>query len=714
MLSRWPAGRAAAAARRHVRYLTSSVEARADATLAHLRIGKHTRVLYQGFTGRVASQNAKDSIEWGTNVVGGVKPGTEGEHLGLPIVPSVRVAKEKLKPDATAIFVPMTGAAKAIEEAIEAEIPLIVAVAEHIPVHDMVRVLEMLRTTGKSRLVGANSPGIIAPLGHCRIGFQPLPIYQPGHVGVVAKSGTLSYEAVGSLTRAGLGQSLCIGAGGDVACGTTLLDGFKVLSQDPDTHAIVVVGEVGGTAEEALATAITDYRASTTNPKPIVALVAGRTAPIDRIMGHAGAFVGPVDRNAQQKYERLEAVGTVMVDHPEQFGPVVKTLLEARRSMTQIKTTSPVRRTKKSNTQIRSFHTSVRPRVQPTQLQQSQARRLHLQGQAAVKVLGKEVPGINIIHDESINEPSIEVGITMQRILGRPSAFFRPSYTASGGSSVSFDLSTGITDEIWTAISKEYASFKPLDPSFPGFESFQNDLRKIYTALAAFHKSHEAISVSGSLIPANVKPDSSSTVLANPVIHLDDAAFKSANRQTDLFALRDKSLQDQAEVEAEDHGIVYITLHPDDPSASIGTLVNGAGLAMNTVDVLQLPPFRSRCANFLDTGGKATSETVKKSFELILRDQRVKVIFVNIFGGLTDCGMIADGVVLAFKEVEMRGVPVVVRLRGTNEEVGQRKIAESGLSLEAFDGFEEAALRVVELAGQGATEGVVGEEAGDV
>lgn len=145
---------------------------------------------------------------------------------------------------------------------------------------------------------------------------------------------------------------------------------------------------------------------------------------------------------------------------------------------------------------------------------------------------------------------------------------------------------------------------------------------------------------------------------------------------------------------------MYVTLHPEDPDATIGTLVNGAGLAMNTVDVLSLPPYNGKCANFLDTGGKATSETVKRSFELVLADKRVKVIFVNIFGGLTDCGMIADGVMLAFKEVDMRGVKVVVRLRGTNEEVGQRKIAESGLELEAFDGFEEAAGRVVELAGR--------------
>lgn len=167
-------------------------------------------MLYQGFTGRQATTNAKESLEYGTNIVGGVKPGVEGGHLGLRILPSVRATAERLKPDASAIYVPGNGTAQAIEEAIEAEIPLFVAVAEHIPIHDILRVFQMLLTQSATRLVGPNAPGIINTLGRCRLGFQPLPFFQEGKICIAAKSGTLSYETVASVTRAGLGQTYAI------------------------------------------------------------------------------------------------------------------------------------------------------------------------------------------------------------------------------------------------------------------------------------------------------------------------------------------------------------------------------------------------------------------------------------------------------------------------------------------------------------------------
>lgn len=236
-------------------------------TIQNLKIGKHTRVIYQGFTGRVATTNAQESLAYGTNIVGGVTPGKNGEHLGLPVLPTVRAAKDQLQPDATAIFVAAQHAGKAIEEAIEAEIPLIVAVAEHIPLHDIMRITSALKTQSKSRLVGANAPGIISPIGNCRIGFQPLPTFSAGHIGIVAKSGTLSYETVASITRAGLGQSLCIGMGGDVIAGTNLVDALRVFETDPDTEGIVVVGEVGGRAEEDAAEWIKDYYSRVKNPK---------------------------------------------------------------------------------------------------------------------------------------------------------------------------------------------------------------------------------------------------------------------------------------------------------------------------------------------------------------------------------------------------------------------------------------------------------------
>lgn len=298
-----------------------------DDTIQNLKIGSHTRVIFQGFTGKQATANARESIEWGTNVVGGVKPNGSGEHLGLPVLPSARAAMEQLKPDATGIYVAAHQATAAIEEAIEAEVPLIVAVAEHIPLHDMMRIHSMLQSQSKSRLVGANAPGIISAIGKCRIGFQPLPTFSPGHIGIVAKSGTLSYETVGSLTRAGVGQSLCIAVGGDVIAGTNFVDALKVFEHDEDTKAIIIVGELGGTTEEEAADWINDYKRRVKNPKPIAAVIGGFEAPHGKVMGHAGAWVGLGEGTAASKYKALENAGVTMVDHPAKFGGVMKDIL---------------------------------------------------------------------------------------------------------------------------------------------------------------------------------------------------------------------------------------------------------------------------------------------------------------------------------------------------------------------------------------------------
>lgn len=185
----------------------------------------------------------------------------------------------------------------------------------------------MLQSQSKSRLVGANAPGIISAIGRCRIGFQPLPTFSPGHIGIVAKSGTLSYETVGSLTRAGLGQSLCIGMGGDVIAGTNFVDALKVFEQDEDTEAIILVGELGGTNEEEAADWIRDYRKRTKNPKPIAAVIGGLQASPGRVMGHAGAWTGLGEGTAESKAKALESVGVTMVDHPAKFGGVMKDIL---------------------------------------------------------------------------------------------------------------------------------------------------------------------------------------------------------------------------------------------------------------------------------------------------------------------------------------------------------------------------------------------------
>jgi succinyl-CoA synthetase alpha subunit len=233
---------------------------------------------------------------------------------------------DQVKPHASSVFVPAQFAARAIIEAIEAEVPLVVSVAEHIPVHDMLRVQEVLRTQSKTRLVGPNCPGIIAP-EQCRIGIMPYKQYSRGVVGIVSKSGTLSYEAVGATTRAGLGQSIVVGMGGDMLPGTTLLDGLRLFFDHEDTKGIIVIGEIGGEAELRAAEAIKEYRRTTPNPKPIIAMVAGRTAPEGKVMGHAGALLSPRDVSADAKARALEAAGAVIVPHPGLMGSEMKRLL---------------------------------------------------------------------------------------------------------------------------------------------------------------------------------------------------------------------------------------------------------------------------------------------------------------------------------------------------------------------------------------------------
>lgn len=234
---------------------------------------------------------------------------------------------KEVRPHATAVFVPALAAGRAIEEAIAAEVPLVVSVAEHIPVHDMLRVQAILRTQSRSRLVGPNCPGIIAP-DQCRIGIMPYQQFQRGRVGIVSKSGTLSYEAVGATTREGLGQSLVIGVGGDLLPGTTLRDGLELLYGHEETEGIIVIGEIGGMAEFDAAESIKAYRAATEKPKPIVAMVGGRTAPKGKVMGHAGALLAAGDQGAEAKAQALSEAGALVVPHPGFFGTEMRRLLE--------------------------------------------------------------------------------------------------------------------------------------------------------------------------------------------------------------------------------------------------------------------------------------------------------------------------------------------------------------------------------------------------
>ena len=284
-------------------------------------VGENTRLLVQGITGREGMFHTQQAVAYGTKVVAGVTPGKGGTSVdGIPVFNTVQEAVDKTGANASVIFVPPGFAADAIMEAAEAKVPLVVAITEGIPTLDMVRTVRFL--AGKpTRLIGPNCPGIISP-GKCKIGIMPGQIHLPGHVGVVSRSGTLTYEAVGQLTALGIGQSTCIGIGGDPIIGTNFVDALRLFNDDPDTHGIVMIGEIGGTAEEEAAAFIHAYV-----KKPVVGFIAGRTAPPGRRMGHAGAIISGGKGTAADKIAALQAAGIAVAESPALIGETLKQIL---------------------------------------------------------------------------------------------------------------------------------------------------------------------------------------------------------------------------------------------------------------------------------------------------------------------------------------------------------------------------------------------------
>ncbi|KAG7292343.1 hypothetical protein NEMBOFW57_002378 [Staphylotrichum longicolle] len=392
---------------------------------------------------------------------------------------------------------------------------------------------------------------------------------------------------------------------------------------------------------------IRDYRSRTKSPKPVVALIAGIAEAPGRIMGHAGAFTIAGEPDARTKIASLEAAGATIVDHPAKFGDALKARLEQK------------------------FETGS------SALGQQQQRHLHISEEKCMDLL-REAGGINCgAYSGSGVRKLLAIGV--DRSTRSPCIIAAPTIQEThSGDSVKrfpFDYKRGI-DELSI---ERIASHLQLNHK----DSVVGSLRRLVKSLVTIFYEKEAFYLSTALVErlGEIK-------VVGARFGFDDAAYRSCGRQAGLQSLREVTAEDSSEIEAEKSGIVYIKLAG---SGTIGTLVNGAGLAMNTVDALS-----GHAANFLDTGGKATSETVKQSFEIILRDPRVRVVFVNIFGGLTLGDMIARGIILAFKELSPN-VPVVVRIRGTNEKEGQALIAESGLPLYAFDDFEEAAAKAIEL-----------------
>ncbi|KAL8953637.1 MAG: hypothetical protein Q9222_000523 [Ikaeria aurantiellina] len=500
--------------------------------------------------------------------------------------------------------------------------------------------------------------------------------------------------------------------GGDILPGTDFVDALKVFEHHEETKGIILIGEIGGESELRAAEWIGEYKKRTEHPKPIMALVAGTQAPPQMVMGHAGAFFRTDKEQANYKIKALESVGVVMTNHPSKFGDSMKQLLGTQSSSRPSMSAHSAYHTQYS--QGREFHSlTQRPTLFATKKPIIDKREGHwLSPALSLRLL--EAHQIKLAPDlPPFRNEDVFIRIDVNRLSGGLSVSIsqsedhRPDKKCVEVTTSLIEFLTPFEDEDdcqdpkWRDVKVTISSDWPMkgeneyvscDPS-----GFVRSLMSVFVHEQCFSLHARLTNVKPGPFFARggkVKPGPKPVYrVADAQIGLDRLVYQRPEAVSEIQSKKfDRSAILNSEEEAARDGIVFVKL---DGPGTIGTLVNGAGLAMNTVDALA--DLGGHSANFLDTGGKATSATVKTSFQLVISDPRVKVIFVNIFGGLTLCDMIAEGIMLAYKDLGIR-VPVVVRLRGTNEEVGQKMIAESGLPLHAFDDFEEAALKAIELA----------------